>query len=146
MGLDGFSMSNLGMYNKMTSAQMAMDVDDMLARGDAHQIKDIEAAGRQKGVERKDVDYSDAGGGAFGGGSTGEESDESLPKPENEMNDDDPERSPDRYIIKINEDANIVELYDTLEQVVVQRLSTNQLISMLRNFNDPSGILFSKKI
>ena len=146
MGLDGFSMSNLGMYNKMTSAQMAMDVDDMLARGDSHQIKDIEAAGKQKGIERKDVDYRDAGGGAFGGGSTGEEVDETLSKPENEMNDEDVEHSPNRYIIKINEEANIVELYDTLEQVTIQRISTQQLISMLRNFNDPSGILFSKKI
>ena len=149
MGLDGFSMANLGLYNRMTSAQMSNEVDVLAARGNENQVKDIEFAFRKKGIERKQMDYSETGGQAFlGGDAEQNDEDELLPEPEVIINDDeeDLEHSPNRYEMKINSQANIVELYDNYLNVTVQRLTVQDMLSMFKKFNDPSGVIVNKKI
>ncbi len=149
MGLDGFSMANLGLYNKLTSAQMANEVDLMVARGSANQIKDIDAMGKRQGILRKENDFEETGGQAFLGGQSGEgeeEDTEVLAAPEVELDDDDPEHSPKRFEMKINNEANIVELYDNYLQMTVQRLTTKDMLSMVKKFDDPAGVLVNRKI
>ena len=71
-----------------------------------------------------------------------------LPEPEVIINDDeeDLEHSPNRYEMKINSQANIVELYDNYLDVTVQRLTVQDMLSMFKKFNDPSGVIVNKKI
>ena len=57
MGLDGFSMSNLGMYNRLTSAQMANEAEFLAMQGNGSDIKDIEALSNKSGIARKENDY-----------------------------------------------------------------------------------------
>lgn len=149
MGLDGFSMSNMGMYNRLTSAQMANEAEFAAMRGGGNDIKDIEALSNKSGIARKENDYSETGGQAFLGGDTGEgevEEEETL-IPDVEYTDDenDPEHSSKRYEMRINEEANIVELYDNYTESTVHRLSTKDMVQMIRNFDDPAGILVNKK-
>ncbi len=148
MGLDGFSMSNLGLYNKLTSAQMANEVDMIVARGGENQVKDIDAAARKKGIERKDSDFTETGGQAFIGGDTSEEEYENLPEPEIELTDDedDLEHSAQRYEMRVNADADIVELYDNFLGMTIQRLTIKDMLSMVKKFSDPSGVMINKKI
>ena len=46
----------------------------------------------------------------------------------------------------INEDANIVELYDNFTETTVHRLSTKDMLNMIKNFDDPAGILVNRKV
>ena len=49
--------------------------------------------------------------------------------------------------VKIMSDAmdNIVELYDNFSETTVYRLSTKDMLQMIRNFDDPAGILVNRK-
>ncbi len=151
MGLDGFSMSNLGMYNRLTSAQMANEAEFLAMQGNGSDIKDIEALSNKSGIARKENDYSETGGQAFMGGDTGEGSEEEdledLPAPDMEFTDDenDPEHSSRRFEMRINDEANIVELYDNYLETTVHRLSTKDMLNMIKNFDDPAGVLVNKK-
>lgn len=149
MGLDGFSMSNLGMYNRLTSAQMANEAEMAAMKGGGNDIKDIDALSNKSGIVRKENDYSETGGQAFLGGDTGEgeTEEETLPAPDIEFTDDenDPEHSSRRFEMRINEEANIVELYDNFSETTVYRLSTKDMLQMIRNFDDPAGILVNRK-
>ena len=151
MGLDGFSMSNLGMYNRLTSAQMANEAEMTALRGSGNDIKDIDEISNKSGIGRKENDYSETGGQAFLGGDTGgseENEDENMPAPDMEFTDDenDPEHSSHRFEMRINEDANIVELYDNFTETTVHRLSTKDMLNMIKNFDDPAGILVNRKV
>ena len=148
MGLDGFSMSNLGMYNRLTSAQMANEVEMTALKGNGSDIKDIDALSNKNGISRQENDYSETGGQAFLGGDTGESSEEeTLPPPDIEFSDDenDLEHSSHRFEMRINDEANIVELYDNFLETTVHRLSTKDMLQMIKNFDDPAGILVNKK-
>jgi len=148
MGLDGFSMANLGLYNRLTSAQMSNEAENIAAQGTENQIKDIDAASKRKGIERKEMDFSETGGQAFLGGDTGEDIEaETLPEPEIELSDDedDPEHSPNRFELRVNQDLNIVELYDNYLETTVQRISTKDMLQMVKKFDDPAGVLVNKK-
>ena len=149
MGLDGFSMANLGLYNRLTSAQMSNEAENLAAQGTENQIKDIDAASKRKGIERKETDFSETGGQAFVGGDTGEDDREEdiLPKPEIELsdNEDDLEHSPNRFELRINQELNIVELYDKYLPTTLQRLSAKDMMQILKKFDDPAGIMVNKK-
>jgi len=150
MGLDGFSMSNLGMYNRLTSAQMANEAEIAAMKGGGNDIKDIDALSNKSGILRKENDYSETGGQAFLGGDTGEGADEEekdLQVPDMEFTDDenDPEHSSRRFEMRINDEANIVELYDNFLETTVHRLSTKDMLQMIRHFDDPAGVLVNKK-
>jgi len=151
MGLDGFSMSNLGMYNRLTSAQMSNEAEFNAMKGGGNDIQDIDAISNKSGIARKENDYSETGGQAFLGGDTGEgeqTEDEPLPQPEIEFTDDenDPEHSSRRFEMRINDEANIVELYDNYLDTTVHRLSTKEMLQMIKNFEDPAGILINKRV
>lgn len=148
MGLDGFTMANLGLYNRLTSAQMSNEVETSILRGSENQIKDIDSMSRKKGIERRENDFSETGGQAFLGGETGEEDEISdLPEPEHQITDEeDPEHSPNRFEMRLVDGADVVELYDNYLDVTVQRLSVKDMLHMIKKFDDPAGVLVNRKI
>ena len=48
--------------------------------------------------------------------------------------------------MRINDEANIVELYDNYLDTIVHRLSTKEMLQMIKNFEDPAGILINKRV
>lgn len=152
MGLDGFSMANLGLYNKLTSAQMSNEVDLIAARGSENQIKDIDSIAKRKGIERKEFDYSQSGGQAFLGEDSSSEAleDENTQEAasQDDLTSDDEQTDNDlkRYEIRINSEADVAELYDNYLGTTVQRLTIKDMLSMASKFDDPSGVLVNKKI
>ena len=147
MGLDGFSMSNLGLYNRLTSAQMSNEADALAAKGNSNQIKDIDGLSAKNGIARKEFDFSETGGQAFLGGDTeAADEEELLESPEQEITDeDDPEHSPNRFEMRVDSSSDVVELYDNYLDLTVQRLSAKDMLQMVKRFDDPAGILVNKK-
>lgn len=148
MGLDGFSMANLGLYHRLTSAQMSNESESLALQGAENQIKDIDAASKRKGIERKEMDFTETGGQAFVGGDTGEDEGETaLHEPEIEFSDDeeDIEHSPNRFELRINQELNVVELYDSYLETTIQRLSAKDLLHMIKKFDNPAGVIVNKK-
>ncbi|MBQ2871370.1 hypothetical protein IJE86_06695 [bacterium] len=147
MGLDGFSMANLGQYNRLTSAQMSNEVDLWAAKGNDTQIKDIDGLSSKNGITRKEFDFSETGGQAFMGGDTeAADEDELMDNPEQEItSEDDPEHGPNRFEMRIDSNSDVVELYDNYLELTVQRLSAKDMLHMIKKFDDPAGILVNKK-
>ena len=54
MGLDGFSMGNLGLNNDLTSAQMANQAEQLAKKGSEFKVKDVSQLPREKGVRIKE--------------------------------------------------------------------------------------------
>lgn len=147
MGLDGFSMANLGQYNRLTSAQMSNEVEFWAAKGNDTQIKDIDGLSSKNGITRKEFDFSETGGQAFMGGDTeAADEDELMDNPEQEItSEDDPEHAPNRFEMRIDSNSDVVELYDNYLELTVQRLSAKDMLHMIKKFDDPAGILVNEK-
>ena len=56
MGIDGFSMSNLGMQRNLTSAQLANEVEATAKQALENQIADVDGVGKKEKAGRKDPD------------------------------------------------------------------------------------------
>ena len=54
MGLDGFSLSNLGLNKNLTSAQLANEVDATARQSLENQIADVDGVGKREKVGKKE--------------------------------------------------------------------------------------------
>ena len=54
MGLDGFSMGNLGLNTDMTSAQMANQAEQLAKKGSEFKIKNVSELLKENGVKEKE--------------------------------------------------------------------------------------------
>ena len=56
MGIDGFSMSNLGLNRNLTSAQLANEAEMTANQALENQIADVDGVGKKEKAGRKDPD------------------------------------------------------------------------------------------
>ena len=56
MGIDGFSMSNLGLHRNLTSAQLANEAEDTARQSLENQMADVDGVGKREKVGKKDED------------------------------------------------------------------------------------------
>lgn len=152
MGLDGFSMGNLGLHKDLTSAQMSNQAEQLALRGTEFQIKFVDELAKKKAIERK------------------KENDEEEPKEHEEIkdifeqleeefeeNDDEDEDEDEEFVeqknelskgfsVKINKDTEMIELYDNKDNRIVQTITANDLIGLISKLNSASGVFVNRKI
>lgn len=153
MGLDGFSMANLGLHRDATSSQMALESDQIAKVGAGRKIQDVDSMAKDEGVRRRDGDYHDGGYGA--GGSESDEDEAGVNASVDDIADDlqsnsltreEFENAPERFQMRINPETQMLELYDKFYSRVLERISTEDLIAMIANLNSVSGMLVNKKV
>ena len=76
MGIDGFSMSNLGLHRNTTSAQNAHEADFLARQNLENQISDMDGVSKREKAGKKDEDAAFNGMMAFVKPNTQEESEE----------------------------------------------------------------------
>ena len=54
MGIDGFSLSNLGLNKNMTSAQLANEAEALARQSTENQIADVDGVGKREKAGKKD--------------------------------------------------------------------------------------------
>lgn len=157
MALDGFSMGNLGLPNEITSAQMANQAEQLAQRDAEIKIKDVSEMAEKHGIKRKEDDSeSNQFFDGFKKKQDDEGEDEGIDdsieeftiesRAVNNLNEKDLERNPKEFSIRINPETEMVELYSTKQDRVLETISPKDLMGLLSKLDGASGILVNRKI
>lgn len=143
MGIDGFSMGNLGLNNELTSVQMATQADQLAQKGNEFIIKDIKEMAEDGGVKRKEEnDESDGKNNRRFKKKKNQNEDEKNHLAEIELENKDPKE----FTVRLNPETELVELYNTKEEKVLQTIPPKDLMELISKLDNASGILVNRKI
>ena len=150
MGLDGFSMGNLGLNADLTSAQMANQAEHIARKESEVKIKDVTELADDQGIKRKEKDADDSKN-QFNDGFRKKRKD--LPENAKEkavyaiLNETDLEnKDPKDFSIRINSATDMVELFNNKNEKILETISAKDLMELMSKLNSASGILVNKKI
>lgn len=157
MGLDGFSMGNLGLNLDMTSTQMAIKAEQLAQKGTEFKIKDVSELAEDNGVKRKDEPSDNQN--QFKNGSKDKKEDAEEEKKENlilsdakteifsTLSEKDFEnKDPKEFSVRINTETDMVELFSNKEDKVLETMSANDLMGIISKLSNASGVLVNRKI
>lgn len=145
MGLDGFSMGNLGLHKEVTSAQMANQAEQLATRGSEFKIRDISNIGDKKGIERK-KEGSGNNQETFKDGFLNKQGEEENPFLEQMAQEDFEKADPKEFSVRVNPRTEMVELYNNQSNKIIETISAEDLMGLLSKLDSASGILVNKKI
>ena len=152
MGLDGFSMSNLGLNRNLTSAQLANVAEDTARQSLDNQIADVDGVGKREKVGKKDEDAAFNGTVPFIGKNKDEEPDENETQDENEdivdaedYEIEDEEEEKDNYRFKYNNDG-LIEIWDVSQNSLIKTITPEEATNVCANFSKMPGILVNREI
>lgn len=143
MGLDGFSLGNLGLGTDLTSAQMANQADHIARKGSEFVIKDVSKTLESTEVKIKDEEETSQEG--FDNSKKKKKDDEE----ENGQNisvEDFEAQNPKEFSVRINPITEMVELFSNTNDRVIETMSAEDLMELLSKLNSASGILVNRKI
>lgn len=147
MGLDGFSMGNLGLNVDMTSAQMASQAEHLAKKESQFKIKDVEEMVHDKEIERKDEhsrkqDQQDSENKKKQQEENSESSKEKLALIEQKFENQDLKE----FSIRINSNTDLIELFNNKEEKIMETISAADLMHVLSKLDSASGVLVNRKI
>lgn len=144
MGLDGFSIGNLGLNTNVTSAQLASQVEHLAMKESEIKIKDVTELAEDAGVKRKDKDADNNNQFQDGFKKNADEHEDETPSniDEKEIESKDPRD----FSVRLNPDTGMVELYNNKEERILETISPKDLMHMVAKLNSASGILVNRKI
>ena len=148
MGMDGLSMANTGALKESTSAdytnrsEQAMQAD---RTNDAKQVqtmstnpkikeKEEEEEGKKQKQEPKEEEFED---GFIESENEFEREEFDIEELENPNKD---------FYVKLNAKDDIIELYDSSTDRLIETISGNELRELVRKLNMASGIFVNKKV
>lgn len=155
MGLDGFSMSNLGLNRNLTSAQMANEADVIARQSLENQMADVDGIGKKEKVGKKDEDAAFNGMVPFIGEpkkDDDEEAQEENPQQEESQTEEDSSQSEviddedaDNLHFRLNAE-NKIEIWDNEKKQVIKTISPEEAANVLHNFAQAPGIFVNREI
>ena len=143
MGLDGFSMANLGLHRDLTSAQIASNTEESAKKGTEIKIKDVTNLAERNGIERKEGD-GNAGGGGFSGKKKQQEEEDSQ---ESKITEEFLEQhNPKEFSVRINPNTEMIELFNNKTKKIIETISAQDLMMLISKMESASGVLVNRKI
>lgn len=144
MGIDGFSMGNLGLNTEMTSVQMATQAEQLAQKGNEFIIKDVKKMDKDGGVKRKEEHEESE-----------EHFNDGFRKKNKQQNEEEKNylaekdfesKDPKEFSVRINPETELVELYNTKDEKVLQTIPPKDLMELISRLDTASGILVNRKI
>ena len=149
MGMDGLSMSNTGALKEPTSADMSNRTEQVIQADATNDPKMVQTLSTNRRVKEK-------------------EDEEEAPKhkqqekPEEDIEDTFVESAPDfqeedfhiedlenpnkDFYVKLNAKDDIIELYDSATDRLIETISGGELRELVKKLNMASGIFVNKKV
>ena len=152
MGIDGFSMSNLGMHRNKTSAQLSHDAETVARETLEHQMPDVDGVGKREKAGKKDDEA------AFNGtipfipdgkkkknkeDETQDESNDSESLLEGIDEDDEEDDSKYRFLLGSDE---MIEIRDNTDNSLIKKISIEQAQKAVGCLDDLPGFLVNKEV
>lgn len=153
MGIDGFSMSNLGMQRNLTSAQLANEAEATAKQALENQLADVDGVGKKEKAGRKDPDAAFNGMIPFIPDEKEEEEEQENPseqqqEQQNHTPKEEPEKDEDnggQYHFKLNGDG-MIEVWDSKTNSVIREISTEDAAKTFTNLSQAPGLFVNRKI
>ncbi len=152
MGIDGFSMSNLGLNRNMTSAQNAHEADFLARQNLENQISDMDGIGKREKAGKKDEDAAFNGMMAFVKPENQEENAEEQPNEEenissheNPLYDDDEDYYEEKYHFIYNENG-MIEIWEVETNKLLKTISPENAQGVVEQIHCLPSMLVNKKV
>ena len=149
MGMDGLSMSNTGALKESTSADFASRTEQSMQADRTNDAKQVQTLSANPRIKEKDEEE-------------GAKKNKQEPQEEEEFDDsfvpseDEFEKeefdieeleNPNKdFYVKLNAKDDIIELYDSATDRLIETISGNELKELVRKLNMASGIFVNKKV
>lgn len=148
MGLDGFSMGNLGLNADLTSAQMAAQAQQLAQKESEIKIKDVTESEKNELVKRKEKEPDEDQ--QFSDGFREKKEDEQEQEDNGQLSllseNDFVNKDPSEFSVRINNDTEMIELFSNKDEKILETISATDLMSLISKLNSASGILINRKI
>ena len=152
MGMDGLSIANTGIVKESTSAELANKTEQAVRSDALNDSQQVQNLGVNQRVKRKGDEDKNSGKKQqnpeqeeLQDGLVEEKLEEAL-----EENDDidveDIENPNKDFYVKLNVKDDIIELYDSATDRLIETISGNELGELVQKLNMASGIFVNKKV
>ena len=151
MGMDGLSMANTGALKESTSADLTNRTEQIVQADPTNDSKQVQTLSTNRRVREKEED---------------EENEKKKQQQQEESKDDiedtfvetkefgsqeefdieDIENPNKEFYVKLNAKDDIIELYDSATDRLIETISGNELQELVRKLNMASGIFVNKKV
>ena len=148
MGMDGLSMANTGALKESTSADFSSRTEQVMQAdktNDAQQVQTMSTNPRIKEKEEEEQSKKQKKQEQ----SEQEEFEDGYIETENTEEEFDIEdlENPNRdFFVKLNAKDDIIELYDSSSERLIETISGNELQELVKKLNMASGIFVNKKV
>ena len=153
MGMDGLSMANTGAIKESTSADYTNRAEQMVQADPSNDSRMVQTLETNRAVREKDEEEGGNGGSQqskrghedeFQDGLIEEESQQEELNEEFDIEDlDNPNKD---FYVKLNAKDDIIELYDSSTDRLIETISGNELQGLVKKLNMASGIFVNKKV
>lgn len=137
MGLDGFSMNNLGVHKELTSAQLANNAEALAQKGSI--IKTVDNLSSKNKTKNKEFEEEEEIPVYF---FEEDEKEKDRENNKNKKNNGDAKK----YTVKLNSQTQLIELIDLEKEKIIETISPNDLIKLVSKLSSTSGILVNRRI
>lgn len=150
MGMDGLSIANTGVVKESTSAEYTNKVEQSIQADPTNSSRQVQGVNtnsrrvreREEGEEnQKKKEQKDEQEEVFEDGLTEEE-----PEIEEAPLIEDIENPNKDFYVKLNAKDDIIELYDSATNRLIETISGNELGELVQKLNMASGIFVNKKV
>ena len=149
MGMDGLSMANTGALKESTSADFTNRAEQAIQSDRTNDSKQIQTLSTNPRVKEKDEE-EDAKKQKQQGKQEEEFEDGYVESPDEYEKEDfhieDLENPNKDFYVRLNSKDDIIELYDSATDRLIETISGNELQELVRKLNMASGIFVNKKV
>lgn len=149
MGMDGLSIANTGAIKEQTSAEYTNMVEQSIASDPTNSAQQVQGLTNKQRVREKEE--GEGSGGQKGGASPQSEFqdgmvDEDVHEQVQDFDVEDFENPDKEFYVKLNVKDDIIELYDSSSDRLIETISGDELGELVQKLNMASGIFVNKKV
>ena len=154
MGMDGLSIANTGAVKESTSAEYASKTEQAIQADSANFSRQVQGLGVNQRVRAKEDDEQSGGKSSdeqrkkddtFHDGLV-EDTPQELEDEDYSASEEDIENPNKDFYVKLNVKDDIIELYDSATDRLIETISGNELGELVQKLNMASGIFINKKV
>ena len=151
MGMDGLSIANTGAVKESTSAELTNKTEQAIHADTTNANRQVQGLSVNQRVRPKDDDEESGGAKnrqqkeeqTFEDGLVQDDIDNSE---QEEVDIEDLENPNKDFYVKLNVKDDIIELYDSSTNRLIESISGNELGELIQKLNMASGIFINKKV
>jgi len=149
MGMDGLSIANTGALKESTSADYANRTEQVIQSDKTNDAKQVQTLSTNRKVREKEEEEESSKKNQRNLKEEIEDTYEESDNTEIEENDfhiedlDNPNKD---FYVKLNSKDDIIELYDSATDRLIETISGNELTELVKKLNMASGIFVNKKV